>query len=269
MLRWIPAFVLAVSMVAQPVQARQVCEYVMVPDTGAVLVDTGDCDSRVTPASTFKVALALMGFESGVLRDAHAPVLPYLPGYVDWGGAKWRQDTDPTRWMAYSVVWYSQQIAHQMGAKVLQDYAVAFGYGNGDFSGDPGKDNGLERAWISSSLRISPREQAEFLSRMLTADLPVRDDALAHTLSVITTHDMPDGWVVHGKTGGAYPRRPDGSFDRDHGWGWFVGWAEHQDKRIVFVRLDQDETRQQRSPGLRTREAFLSDFPAIMARAAQ
>ncbi|WP_424988425.1 class D beta-lactamase [Microbulbifer sp. S227A] len=265
-LRWFPVFLLAACLTAQAGQARQICELVMEPDHGEVLSEAGDCDSRVTPASTFKVALALMAFDSGALVDAHAPVLPYRPEYVDWGGDNWRQDTDPTRWMAYSVVWYSQQIAKQLGAGTLHDYATAFEYGNGDFSGDAGKNNGLERAWISSSLKISPREQARFLSRMVTGQLPVRKDAIEHTADVVATHDMPDGWVLHGKTGGAYPRHADGSLDRNHGWGWFVGWASRGNERVVFVRLTQDDSRHARSPGLRTRAAFLRDFPGLMAR---
>ncbi|MEY8827308.1 class D beta-lactamase [Sedimentitalea sp. XS_ASV28] len=269
MRRWLSGLFLAGALTAQATQARQLCEMIMVPDTGDILLETGDCDSRVTPASTFKVALALMGFDSGALVDAHTPVLPYQPDYVDWGGDAWRQETDPTHWMTYSVVWYSQLIAQELGEKTLHDYATAFEYGNADFSGDPGKNNGLERAWISSSLMISPREQAEFLSRMLMGRLPVSDSALTHTIDVIATHDLPGGWVVHGKTGGAYPRLADDSLDFERGWGWFVGWAERDDARVVFVRLDQDESRQEESAGLRARAAFLRDFPDLMTGIAQ
>ncbi len=59
----------------------------------------GDCATRVTPASTFKIAISLMGFDSGFLKDAHTPTLPYREGYVDWGGAEWLKPTDPTRWI--------------------------------------------------------------------------------------------------------------------------------------------------------------------------
>ena len=76
------------------------------------------------------------------------PVLDYREGDPDWGGEEWKQPTDPTRWLKYSVVWYSQRITHALGAERLTAYANAFSYGNADFSGDPGKNNGLERAWI-------------------------------------------------------------------------------------------------------------------------
>ena len=77
------------------------------PAAAKTLVEEGDCTGRVTPASTFKVPLAVMGFDAGVLTDAHAPVLTIRPGEPDWLGDAWRQPTDPTRWMKYSVVWYS------------------------------------------------------------------------------------------------------------------------------------------------------------------
>jgi len=119
-----------------------------------VLVQDGDCATRVTPASTFKVALAVMAWDAGIITSAHEPKLEFQKGYADWAGETWRQDTDPTMWMEYSTVWYSQRLAERLGAAGLTGYGQSFGYGNADFSGDAGKDNGLERSWISSSLKI-------------------------------------------------------------------------------------------------------------------
>lgn len=54
---------------------------------GRVLLEQGDCQTRVMPASTFKIALAITGFDSGVLPDPHAPVLSCKPADSDRGGA--------------------------------------------------------------------------------------------------------------------------------------------------------------------------------------
>ena len=78
-------------------------------------------------------------------------------------------------WMEYSVVWYSQRMARQLGRPVLEERTRALGFGNADFSGDPGKDNGLERAWIASSLTVSAREQALFLTGLLNRTLPLSE----------------------------------------------------------------------------------------------
>ncbi|MEJ8571634.1 class D beta-lactamase [Microbaculum marinum] len=258
------AALLAACLPVLPVaHAGTICTIVANARSGQVLLEEGDCDRRVTPASTFKIALSLMGFDAGLLKDAHDPVLPFRQGYPDWGGEAWTQPTDPARWMRYSVVWYSQQLTPQLGADRLHDYAQAFGYGNADFSGDPGKDNGLERAWISSSLHISPREQIEFLRKLVGRQLPVSSHAVEMTRAIVETNVLPGGWAVSGKTGGAYPRRPDGSFDRAHGWGWYVGWASRGSDSLVFARLAQDEVQTPGSPGLRTRDGLLREWDAL------
>ncbi len=172
------------------------------------------------------------------------PSLPFKKGYADWGGEEWRQPTDPERWLKYSVVWYSQHIARDLGADELTRYGKGFGYGNADFSGDPGKNNGLERSWISSSLKISPVEQVAFLRRLVNGALPVKPDAVEKTRAVVERFDAGDGWMLQGKTGSAFPRKADGTLDRAAGWGWFVGWAEKDGRRYVFARLDQDEKRE-------------------------
>lgn len=248
-----------------PASAKTICTVVADARDGRVLHREGDCGTRVTPASTFKVALAVMGYDAGFLKDEHTPRLPFREGYPDWLGEVWRQDTDPARWLRYSVVWYSQQITRALGVDALRAYANAFSYGNADFSGDPGKDNALERAWISSSLKIAPDEQVVFLRRLVTGDLPVSRDAIDNTLRIVEAAQAGDSWTVHGKTGSAYPRLADGSFDRDRGWGWFVGWASRGDRTLVFARLNQDEQRTAGSGGLRARDAFLRGFPELAA----
>lgn len=257
--------VLAALLLSQPSAAGTICSVIADPANGAALASEGDCDVRATPASTFKVALAIMAFDAGVLSDAHAPRWPFRKGYPDWGGAAWRQPTDPAAWMKHSVVWYSQLIASRLGTDGLVRYGRAFSYGNADFTGDPGKANGLERSWISSSLEISPNEQVVFLARLVNRTLPVSMQAMDETAAIVEQRTLAGGWTIHGKTGSAYPRRADGSFDRARGWGWYVGWAEHNDRTVVFARLDQDESVRKGSPGLRARDALIQDWPRLTA----
>lgn len=257
-----------VAAMTPTVRAKTLCTVIADARDGAVLLQEGAaCGKRVTPASTFKIPLSLMGFDSGFLQDETTPSLPYREGYVAWGGKAWTQPTDPARWMRYSVVWFSQQITVFLGAKRLHDYAVAFAYGNADMSGDPGKDNGLERSWIASSLKISPLEQIAFLNKLVNRRLPVSGEAMEMTRRIVQPAEPGNGWRLQGKTGGAYPRRKDGSFDRARGWGWYVGWAEKDGRTLVFARLAQDETRQKGSPGIRARKALLAEWPSLAARA--
>lgn len=258
------AFALMVSSVwASQARADTVCTLVCDAATGAVLLEEGDCRSRVTPASTFKVPLAVMAFDSGILTDAHTPVMSFRSGDPDWGGAKWTRDTGPADWMRYSVLWYSRRITHAMGTEALTRYAQDFGYGNADFTGDPGFDNGLERAWVASSLRVSPHEQAAFLRALVLDTLPVRPQAMAQAREIVESHRVGD-WVIRGKTGTAYPRRADRSFDYARGWGWYVGWAKNGDRTLTFVRLTQARGRLSGSPGNLTRDVFLRQWPRLV-----
>jgi beta-lactamase class D len=94
-------FILGFSISAA--QAGTVCTIVANAKSGDVLQQEGDCYSRVTPASTFKIAISLMGFDAAFLQDEHFPTLPYHPGDPGWGGAAWLEPTDAVRWFQYSV----------------------------------------------------------------------------------------------------------------------------------------------------------------------
>lgn len=243
-------------------QAKVVCTVIADAHTGSVVMEQGDCRTRVTPASTFKIAISLMGYDAGFLKDDHAPTLPYRKGDVDWGGENWRQPTDPARWMEYSVVWYSQRVTHAMGAQRFQKYARDFGYGNADVSGDAGQDNGLDRSWIASSLKISPVEQVGFLRKLVRRELPVQAHAFEMTNRIVVVNDLPNGWQVHGKTGSATPKPP--AANAGHAVGWFVGWMTKGDRTLVFARLTRDEGPTEGAAGIRAREAFLKEAPALL-----
>ena len=247
----------------QPAAARPVCLVVADAASGAELVREGDCGTRVTPASTFKLALAVMGFDSGFLANANEPVIDFREGFPAWGGAEWRKPADPARWMRYSVVWYSRFITHHLGVEGIERYSRSFGYGNADLTGDPGKDNGLDRGWISSSLRISPDEQVRFLRRFVNRDLPVSTETYRLVERIIQKHTLAGNWVVAGKTGSAYPYKADGSFDRKRAWGWYVGWAGRGDTTLVFARLDEVDATKNGSSGLYVRGQFLDNWSQI------
>jgi beta-lactamase class D len=165
-------------------------------------------------------------------------------------------------------VWYSQQITQALGEARFRHYATAFHYGNADVAGDPGKQNGLTRAWLSSSLKISPLEQVAFLSKLVRRELPVTPQAYDMTSRITAFAMLPSGWDVHGKTGTGAPIKADGSQDWDHAFGWFVGWATKDGRSVVFARLIQEERREAVSAGLRARDAFMQELPALLETAA-
>lgn len=243
--------------------AKTLCTAFADAATGKVLKQEGDCGTRVFAASTFKIAISLMGYDSGFLTSEHAPALPFKKGYPDWIPS-WKATTDPTSWMKNSVVWYSQQVTKYLGEKRFQAYVSQFHYGNEDVSGDPGKHNGLTRSWLSSSLKISPLEQLAFLGRLVNRQLSVSGDAYEMTSRITALGTLANGWEVHGKTGAGAPRNADGSFANNRAYGWFVGWAVKSGRTIVFARLVQNEKKEAVSPGLRTREAMMKELPGLL-----
>ena len=183
-----------------------------------VRFNPGQCERRTTPASTFKVPLALMAFDAGVLQDETSS--------MKWDGTHysrdtWNQDQTAATWMQYSVVWFSQRLTPKLGMAKVKDYLARFDYGNRDMSG------GLTRAWLSSSLQISPDEQLRFWVKFWREELPVSKHAFAMTKKITVVDTSPAGWVLNGKTG---------SGDLGPlGIGWFVGHVEREGKEYLFV----------------------------------
>jgi beta-lactamase class D len=218
--------------------------------SGKVVHRSGDCAVRASPCSTFKIPLALMGFDSGILQDAHHPAIDYDPARHLAHRAVEKGRIDPTRWEADSVVWYSQELTRKLGMARFQAYVDRFGYGNRDVSGNPGKGDGLTQAWLGSSLKISPDEQVAFLRRMLAHRL-VSSAAHARTEAVIPRFAGSGGWQVHGKTGTGTML------------GWFVGWADKGGRRLAFARFGASAGMPEGTGGLAMRQAMLAEIGAL------
>ena len=253
----------AATLAAIGASAHADCTLIADVATQRILKEEGACDTRVTPASTFKIAISLMGYDAGFLTSEHAPLLHYRKGDPDWND-DWLADTDPQKWIHDSVVWYSQRVTAALGPARFQRYVTAFHIGNEDVSGDPKKHDGLKWAWIDSSLQVSPREELDFLERVVRRELPAKPIAYEMTSRITTIAGDHDGWAIHGKTGTGFPLLADGRSDHAHAYGWFVGWATKGDRTFVFVRQTQDVSLQDRPAGLRARDAFLPGLPALL-----
>lgn len=237
------------------------CTVILEQETGGAIHRAGTCDERFTPMSTFKVPLALMGFDAGVLKDAHTPRWDYDPKFN--APKRARKPVDPTVWEEESILWYSQELTRKLGSKSFDRYVHDFGYGNADTGGNAGKGDGLTQSWLSSSLKISADEQARFMRRIVAHDVPVSPAAADLTVSIIPAFDA-GGWRVQGKTGSGWLRRKNGKLDYARPIGWFVGWAEKDGRKIAFARLRIDSKKATEPSGLALRAIFLKELPALM-----
>ncbi|MBL0370442.1 class D beta-lactamase [Rhizobium sp. KVB221] len=240
------------------------CTLIVDQPSGKTLYRDGTCDQRFTPMSSFKLPLAVIGFDAGILKSEHQPRWDYKPEFK--ASKRERKSVDPTIWEKDSIVWYSQEITRKLGDRKFADYVAKFGYGNADVAGRPGENNGLTHSWLMSSLVISPDEQAAFLRRLLGGDLPVNAKAVEMTRKVIPTFESGDGWTVQGKTGSGWLRNGKGRIDKSHPIGWFVGWAENDGRRLVFVRMKIGVPDTDLPPGPALRATFLKELPELMEK---
>jgi beta-lactamase class D len=216
--------------------------YDLKADKLVVRSDPRRCAQRTSPCSTFKVPLALMAFDSGILVDESSP--------MKWDGIKtgrdaWDRDQTAETWMRNSVVWFSQRLTPVLGAAKVKGYLSRFDFGNRDMSG------GLTIAWLGSSLQVSPDEELRFWRRFWREDLPVSKHAFEMTKKITLVDVSKSGWTLHGKTGSGAVGAS-GANKRSGLWlGWFVGHVAKGDREYVFVTSysDRVETADRRPPG--------------------
>lgn len=209
-------------------------------ENGQVVTKRGDCLKRESPYCTFNIVLSLIGFDQGVLKDEFHPVWPYKKGYVaDFDN--WKQDHNPTLWREHSCVWYSRLLAEEIGIKTLQEYVDGMTYGNRDLSGDEGLDNALTQSWMESSLEISPYEQVWFIHKMLNKEFAIREHAYEMTKRILYNNQLKDDWALYGKLGNGYQLSADRQKKLRTQSGWFVGWIEKGDRKIVFAALKKEQ----------------------------
>lgn len=189
------------------------------------------CRRRFTPASTFKIPNALIGLETGVVRDADFVMRwdreryptegrPATAPYIHW----WQDHTLRSA-MKYSALWYYIEVAKQVGAHRMEKYVSQFRYGNEDTSG------GIDQFWRNSSLQISADEQVDFLRRLYTGQLPVSSRSTAIVKDILLLEQTPT-YKFSGKTGAA-PSPNGGTL------AWFVGYLE-RDGNVYFFALNMD-----------------------------
>jgi len=225
-----------------------VCTIVKDAESGQTLVHEGPCADRHSPCSSFKFAIAVMGFDAGILTGPHDPVIKYRPEFGTANDpASVQKDVDPAIWLRDSIVWYSQQITKRLGQARFESYVRQFNYGNEDVSGTPGED-GLTHAWLMNSLAISADEQSSFLSNFLNRRLGVSAGAYRLTRESLPSYAGEDGWTVHGKSGSGWLRNKAGQIDKSRPQGWFMGWGERGGRTVQFVRF-QLGTQPSATPG--------------------
>ena len=192
------------------------------------------CAERIAPCSTFKIPLSLMAFDQGIISQKTL----FKWDRQDKGLPFWNQDQTPKTWLSNSAVWVSQLLTPKLGLNPIKKYLKEFNYGNQDFTGDPGLNNGLQKAWLESSLKISADEQLIFLKDLADDRLPVSKTAMTSTKENMYLETSSKGWKLYGKTGSGTAPPKDGKLNNHNGElqdGWFVGFITNNNQKYLFV----------------------------------
>lgn len=166
-----------------------------------------------SPASTFKIANSLIALETGAIKGADE--------IIPWDGVTRRfdqlnQDHCMKTAFKHSVVWFYQELARKIGEKQMKHWLDKMGYGNRDIA-----DN-IDDFWLKGELRISAKEQVEFLTKLHRYQLPIAKQNVDIVKEIMVV-ERTDDYVLRAKTG----------------WtgevGWYVGYVERNDNCYFFA----------------------------------
>ena len=183
---------------------------------------------RVAPNSTYKIYDALFGLEEEIITPENS--------FIAWNGETypfeaWNADQTLQSAMNSSVNWYFESVDEQLGAANISNYIEEIGYGNENISGD------FSTYWMESSLKISPIEQVELLTRLQNNSLGFAPENINAVKDAICL-SASDAGTFYGKTG-------TGRVDGQDVNGWFIGYIETVDNTYFFatnIGADSDAT---------------------------
>ncbi len=185
-----------------------------------LVLDEARARRRFLPASTFKIANALIGLEVGSIGDEHE--------VFRWDGKPkmipaWERDQTLATGMRHSVVWMFQEIARRTGKSRMREWLDRLGYGNGDIGG------GIDLFWLQGSLRIGAYEQVRFLHRLAEGRLPMTQRSQRLVRQALVLEKTRD-YTLYGKAGTVPSGREAVT--------WWVGWVERKGRPQAFFALN-------------------------------
>jgi beta-lactamase class D len=190
---------------------------------GSILVESADgqvtyqynVDDKMAfiPASTFKIPNTLIILEEGLIKD---PL-----DVIKWDGKEreyspWNKDQTLKSAFQYSCVWCYQRYALQIEDVKYQRYLRKFDYGNFLTGTD------LSRFWLDGDLRVSVKDQINFLRKVYIEDLPVQKRHIK-TLKNIMLSEENNHYKIWAKTGWS---------GKD---GWYVGYIVTKNQTWFFA----------------------------------
>lgn len=189
---------------------------------------------KFRPASTFKIPNALIGVETGAVKD--------IDEIIPWGGTKelrriWEHDMNLREAMKVSNVAVFHTVSKRVGLANMRKYLNHFGYGN-EKTGDD-----IDcRFWLEGPLEISAWDQVVFLRKLATDQLPIRPETTLAVREILVFREL-ENCRIFAKTGWVGPADPQ--------IGWWVGWVQRGTDVYPFalnIDIHEDKDAEHRIP---------------------
>ena len=212
------------------------------------IYDMEQATLRISPNSTYKIYDALFGLEEGIISPDDS--------FMSWNGINypfetWNMDQNLSSAMSSSVNWYFQKIDEQLGLPVIQSYIRKIRYGNESLSSN------LSSYWMQSTLKISPIEQVELLTKLYHNSFdftPENVNAVKDSICLYSSKKFfAKNKNFYGKTG-------TGRVDDQDVNGWFLGYFETNSNTYFFATNIQGDTNASGSRAAEITQAVLSDL---------
>lgn len=173
---------------------------------------------RVAPNSTYKIYTALFGLEENIITPDNS--------FIAWNKEiypfdEWNADQTLQSAMHSSVNWYFQSIDKRLGSVSVSDYLQKIGYGNKNIGSD------LSTYWLESSLKISPVEQVELLTKFYNNSFGFSKENIDTVKNFIC--------LFSSKTKSLYGKTGTGCVDGKDVNGWFIGYVEISEHTYFFA----------------------------------
>jgi beta-lactamase class D/D-alanyl-D-alanine dipeptidase len=179
--------------------------------------DVSRIDKGFVPASTSKIFHSLVFLETGAVKDENE--------ILKWDGVTrtvpdWNKDQTLRSAVKVSAVWTFVELSKRVGREKMQDFYDRANYGNRNTKGF-GEDY-----WNTGDLRVTQREQINFLIRLYENRLPFSQRSIDVVKEIIVS-EKTEEYVLRAKTGWSNAFEPN--------VGWFVGYVERSTDAYFFA----------------------------------
>lgn len=175
-------------------------------------------DQRHGPFSSFKIPHTLIALEVGAVKSIDEKIVwnPVARPAKDFWPVTWKKDHTLASAFKHSAVWYYQELVPRISPEQYETWLTRFHYGNQTFT--PGSD----QFWLNGELKISPREQVEFIVCLLKNQCGINAVNFS-AFEIAALQETKNKFSLYAKTGAGSidPNNNDGAFE-----GWYVGYIK-------------------------------------------